>query len=82
MSAKVREILRDHARLALDVDGLSDDADLYEAGMTSHATVGVMLALEDSFDVEFPDEMLKRSAFASISAIDDALRQLDAEAAA
>ena len=39
---------------------LAEDADLYEAGMTSHASVNVMLALEDAFDVEFPDRMLKR----------------------
>ena len=28
--------------------------------MTSHATVNLMLALEDEFDLEFPDELLRR----------------------
>ena len=37
--------------------------------MTSHASVNVMLALEDAFDVEFPDEMLKRSVFESVASI-------------
>ena len=36
-------------------------ADLYAAGMTSHASVNVMLALEDAFDIEFPDELLTKS---------------------
>ena len=54
---------------------------LYEAGMTSHASVNVMLALEDAFYVEFPDEMLKRSVFESIANIDGALRRLHQEAA-
>jgi acyl carrier protein len=47
--------------------------------MTSHASVNVMLALEDHFDVEFPDRMLKRSVFESISAIEAALKELRAE---
>lgn len=57
----------------MDVDSLDDDADLYEAGMTSHASVNVMIALEDAFDVEFLDSMLKRSVFESISSISAAL---------
>ena len=45
MTDQIRQVLRDHARLALSVDTLRDDADLHEAGMTSQASVGVMLAL-------------------------------------
>ncbi len=47
--------------------------------MTSHASVNVMLALEDHFDIEFPDRMLKRSVFESISAIERALTELRTE---
>jgi acyl carrier protein len=78
MNDKIRQVLREHARLGVDVDGLADDADLYDAGMTSHASVTVMLALEDSFDVEFLDSMLKRSAFQSVEAIAASLAELDA----
>jgi acyl carrier protein len=60
----------------VDVDSLSNDADLYQAGMTSHASVNLMLGLEDAFDVEFPDEMLRRSVFESISAISAAVATL------
>jgi acyl carrier protein len=81
VSTAVREIVKEHGRLAVDVESLADDASLYDAGMTSHASVNVMLALEDAFDVEFPDEMLKRSVFESIAAISAALRALDAQAA-
>ena len=49
--------------------------------MTSHASVNVMLGLEAEFDVEFPDAMLKRSVFESVSAIAAALEQLRAVAA-
>ncbi|HZY19058.1 MAG TPA: acyl carrier protein [Ramlibacter sp.] len=72
----IRRILRDHARLGVDVDKLSNDDDLYQSGMTSHASVNVMLALEGEFEVEFPDHMLKRNVFRSIASIERALREL------
>ncbi|MGD1057291.1 MAG: acyl carrier protein [Solirubrobacteraceae bacterium] len=76
MNTEIRKLIADHARLAVDVSTLADDASLYEAGMTSHATVNLMLALEASFDVEFPDSMLKRSVFESVSTIAGALGEL------
>ncbi len=82
MTDDVRKILQDHARLATGPGTLAPQADLYEAGMTSHASVNVMLALEDHFDLEFPDEMLKPSVFASIAAIVAAVEQIQAAKAA
>jgi acyl carrier protein len=76
VSAQVRRLIRDHGRLPTDIDALDDDADLYQAGMTSHASVNLMLALESAFDVEFPDAMLKRSVFQSVASITDALKTL------
>ena len=72
----VRSVVREHARLAVDADTLADDADLYASGMSSHASVNLMLALEDAFDVEFPDRMLKRDVFESISSISAAVEEL------
>src|SRR4051812_40325959 len=39
MTDEIRRILRENGRLSADVDVLADDADLYQAGMTSHASV-------------------------------------------
>lgn len=75
----IRAVIADHARLRGDAGELARDADLYEAGMTSHASVTVMLAIEDAFDLEFPDRMLTREVFASIAAIDAAVQELLAE---
>ena len=75
---KIRSILKEHGRLNKDAVSLPEDSDLYQAGLTSHASVNVMLALEGEFDVEFPDHMLKRSVFASISAIRIAIDELTA----
>ena len=76
MTEKIRKSLKDHARLNQDAGTLAENADLYLAGMTSHASVNVMLALEGEFELEFPDHMLKRSVFESISAIRTALEEL------
>jgi acyl carrier protein len=82
MTEEIRSILRDHARLPVDVDTLAVDSDLYQAGMTSHASVNLMLALEDHFDIEFPDRMLTRGVFESIASIAAALGSLQVGAAA
>ena len=73
---QIRQVLTEHARLPVDVAELDDHADLFQAGMTSHASVNVMLALEDEFDVEFPEAMLRKSTFESIVAIKGALAEL------
>jgi len=74
--AKIRNILKQHGRLSKEVDGLADGADLYQAGMTSHASVNVMLALEAEFEIEFPDHMLRRDVFASMIAMSLAIQEL------
>ncbi len=75
---KIRNILKEHGRLTKDALALGEADDLYQAGMTSHASVNVMLALEGEFDVEFPDHMLKRSVFESIASIRTAIDELTA----
>jgi acyl carrier protein len=75
----IRRVLKDHARLGVDAEKIGADADLYQSGMTSHASVNVMLALEGEFDVEFPDHMLKRNVFRSVGSIERALRELIAD---
>lgn len=80
MTERVRQIIKQHGRLPADLESLGDEADLYQAGMTSHASVNLMLALEAAFDVEFPDSMLKRTVFQSVSSISEALRTLGVSA--
>jgi acyl carrier protein len=72
----IRDILREHGRLAQDVGTLNDQSDLFEAGLTSHASVNLMLALEDHFQIEFPERMLQRRTFGSIGAIRSCLNEL------
>ena len=76
LDEKIKTVLRDHGRLNKDAMSLNPDADLYQAGLTSHASVNVMLGLEGLFDIEFPDQMLNRSVFSSVQAIRSALLEL------
>jgi len=73
---QIREILSTHGRLSVEVSELQDDSDLYDAGLTSLITVNLLLAIEDHFDVEFPDELLSRRTFQSIAALAEAVEDL------
>jgi acyl carrier protein len=72
----IRAILREHGRLAEEVATLGDQSDLFQAGLSSHASVTLMLALEDHFDIEFPERMLHRRTFGSIASIRACLSEL------
>lgn len=73
---RIRKVIGVHGRLAADATRIARDDDLYRVGLTSHASVNLMLALEDEFDVEFPERMLRRQTFESIAAITAAVDEL------
>ena len=76
IETNIRNVLSAQGKLNVDAQQIDASADLYQAGLSSHASVNVMLALEGAFDVEFPDHMLKRSVFSSVQAIRAALSEL------
>jgi acyl carrier protein len=82
MTDEIRQIVADNGKLPVDVSSLTEDDDLFDAGMTSHANVNVMLALEDVYDIEFPEELLRRSTFQTLAAIRDTIETLLEESAA
>ena len=73
---RIRRIVGEHGRLSLDIAQLRSDASLYQAGLTSHASVNLMLAIEESFGIEFPERMLRRRTFESVASIADAVAEL------
>ena len=75
---RVKAVLSSQAELNQNADNLDLDDDLFAAGMSSRATVGVMLGLESEFDLEFPDAMLRRDVFESVRAIGNAITSLQA----
>jgi acyl carrier protein len=76
LRAEIRTLVARHGRMAIDVAAVGDRMDLYEAGMTSMASVNLMLALEEHFDIQFPEHLLERRTFSSIAAISDAVSAL------
>jgi acyl carrier protein len=76
MNSKLREILAQWANLDVSVESLADDANLYDAGLSSLATVKILMALENTFDIEIPDEWLTRDLFSSIATLGRAVMQL------
>ncbi len=78
MVDQIRAVLAEQGRLAVDAGSLDPQESLYDAGMTSHASVNVMLGLEDAFDVEFPQHLLRKSTFASVAAVVAALDEIGA----
>ncbi|MEO8154835.1 MAG: acyl carrier protein [Rhizobacter sp.] len=73
---KIRALIAKHARLSVDATTLADDSDLYEAGLTSLTTVNLMLAVEDEFNIEFPDKKLGRKTFESIRSLSEVIEEL------
>lgn len=74
--ARIRDVLDKLGKMPVAASDIDSASDLYDSGLTSHASVNVMIGLEDEFDIEFPDAMLQKSTFASIDAIAAAVAQL------
>ena len=72
----VRRALAEHGRLSSPIESLTEHDSLFNAGLTSHATVNVMLAIEDHYDIEFPERFLKRATFESIASLSAALDEI------
>ena len=82
MKQTIRTLLSKHGNLPVSVETVSDSADLYDAGLSSFASVQLMLALEEEFDVEFPEHLLNRKSFSSVDEINNALSEILKEQAA
>jgi acyl carrier protein len=74
--AAVREIIARHGLLSVDAHSLAVGSNLYDAGLTSLATVAVMLAVEERFSIELPDAMLSRKTFESLASLAEAVEEL------
>ncbi|WP_267551136.1 acyl carrier protein [Rhizobium rhizogenes] len=70
MNKTIRDLLAKFGALPVTIDQIEDNADLYAAGLSSFASVQLMLGIEEAFDIEFPDNLLNRKSFASIAAIE------------
>jgi acyl carrier protein len=78
LDQKIAELAREFAPALPDDPARARDANLQEAGLTSMATVKLMLAIEAAHDVAIPDAELTPENFRSIAAIEALLARLQA----
>lgn len=76
ISQRVRNIVQETAQLDIALVELHCNTNLYDAGLTSHASARIMFSLESEFGIEFPDEILTRDMFNDISTISRAVESL------
>lgn len=67
--------LRNIVRRYLDNEKIEMDSDLYELGLDSIATLGLILELEDELDLELPDAVVDFEMFRSVSSCLTRLRE-------
>jgi D-alanine--poly(phosphoribitol) ligase subunit 2 len=76
MRDRVRAIVGSMNLVPVPLDGLSDQDNLFDAGMTSFGSVQLMMAIEEEFDIEFPNSLLTRKTFATLDGLNSAVEQL------
>lgn len=73
----VADTVRSLVTKQLNLNGYSQDLrpgdNLWSLGMTSLTCLGLMLSIEDTFEIELPEEALKESTFRSIDTISAAV---------
>lgn len=73
MRQDVRSLLGEIAHLAVPLTELDDEANLFEAGMSSLEVVTLVVALERRFDFQFDQDAMQIDTFRSIASISDAV---------
>ncbi|MBS2539872.1 hypothetical protein KGQ20_44735 [Catenulispora sp. NF23] len=71
--AAVRTLVVQHLNLALPEGRPAEDDDLWKLGMTSLSCLGLMLAIEDEFDIELAQDALKEATFQNLATISAAV---------
>jgi len=76
LDSKLDSLAREFAPALPDNPARARESDLHEAGLTSMATVKLMLAIEAAYNVAIPDADLTPENFRSIASIEALLERL------
>lgn len=71
---KVVEVLRETAELAEDVE-ITDATSLIELGIDSFVAIQVLVGLEESLGIQFPDSMLTPEIFETAGSLIKAIEE-------
>ena len=77
MESEIRDILRASGNID-GIDRLGPSDDLFENGMSSFHAVQVMMAIEDRYDIQFTDDLMKKTTFSTLASLLEAVRRLSA----
>ena len=69
-------VLRNYLRQVGDGDALTMESNLYDLGLDSMAAVNLLLELEETYQVIFPDALLTESTFETPLALKSAIVSL------
>lgn len=78
----IRETLKGVPNLSETIDSVGEDENLFDKGLDSFGSVQLMLALEERYNIEFPDNLLNRRSFSTIRIIVETVSKLTVSAAA
>ncbi|MDO6963578.1 acyl carrier protein [Rhizobium alvei] len=76
MEKIIRDIVAKSGQLPVSIDDIRNDDNLFDLGLASFACVQIMIAIEDTLSIEFPDELLNRQTFQTIGAMVEQVTRL------
>lgn len=68
-------LLRPHLRFAETI-AITDESSLQDLGLDSMHAVELLFAIEDAYDLEFPDELLNHETFRTAGTLWDVIVEL------
>lgn len=65
----VRQVINEQLNFAAHISELGPEESLWDMGMTSLTCMGLMLNIEDAFEIELPEALLQASTFRSVNSL-------------
>lgn len=76
ISRKLLVVLREHLRFVSDDQVFPMDTNLENLGLDSMSAINLLLNLEQTFEIVFPDEMLTAETFRTATTLQKAVESL------
>jgi acyl carrier protein len=79
ITATLLSVLQKHLKFANPAENFPMDAELESLGLDSMSAIDLLLALEESFEIVFPDAMLTPEVFRTARSLEGAVQSLKKE---
>lgn len=74
LTLSTRTLISENSGIEL-VDAISNDEDLFAHGLQSLDCVRILVAVEDEFEIELPNEKIERAIFATVDNLTAAIAE-------